>query len=90
MFTTFTDWEFDGNVENATQNAKNFWPEMKAAGAVSMRATVTGPNSIRTMTTWNSKEECEAALDKIRSSASDAASMKVVGTAAGELALTLD
>ena len=50
MFTTFTDWEFDGNVENATQNAKNFWPEMKAAGAVSMRATVTGPNSIRTMT----------------------------------------
>ena len=42
------------------------------------------------MTTWNSKEECEAALDKIRASASDAASMKVVGTAAGELALTLD
>ena len=56
MFTTFTDWEFDGNVENATQNAKNFWPEMKAAGAVSMRATVTGPNSIRTMTLWSSKE----------------------------------
>ena len=90
MFTTFTDWEFDGNVENATQNAKNFWPEMKAAGAVSMRATVTGPNSIRTMTTWNNKEECDAALDKIRASASDAANMKVVGTAAGELALTLD
>ena len=22
MFTTFTDWEFDGNIENATQNAK--------------------------------------------------------------------
>ena len=43
MFTTFTDWEFDGNVEAATQNAKNFWPDMKAAGAVSMRATVTGP-----------------------------------------------
>ena len=31
-----------------------------------------------------------AALDKIRASASDAASMKVVGTAAGELVLTLD
>ena len=55
-----------------------------------MRATVTGANSIRTMTTWNSKEECEAALDKIRASASDAVNMKVVGTAAGGLALTLD
>ena len=55
-----------------------------------MRATVTGTNSIRTMTTWNSKEECEAALNQIRASASNAASMKVVGTAAGELVLTLD
>ena len=55
-----------------------------------MRATVTGANSIRTMTLWNSKEECEAALDQIRASASDAASMKVGSTAAGELALTLD
>ena len=55
-----------------------------------MRATVTGANSIRTMTMWNRKEECEAALDKIRASASDAASMTVVGAAAGELVLTLD
>jgi hypothetical protein len=90
MFVTFTDWEFDGNVENAAENARNFWPHMKAAGAQQFRATVTGTNSIRTMTMWNSKEECEAALDQIRASASDAASMKVVGTAAGELALTLD
>jgi hypothetical protein len=90
MFVTFTDWEFDGNVENAAENARNFWPHMKAAGAQQMRATITGANSIRTMTLWNSKEECEAALDQIRASASDAASMKVVGTAAGELALTLD
>ena len=63
---------------------------MKAAGAQQMRAIVTGSNSIRTMTTWETKEECDAALDKIRASASGAASMKVVGTAAGELALTLD
>ena len=62
MFTTFTDWEFDGNVENATQNAKNFWPEMKAAGAVSMRATETGPNSIRTMTLWSSKQYLQFSL----------------------------
>ena len=46
MFVTFTDWEFDGNVENALENARNFWPQMKAAGAQQMRATVTGANSI--------------------------------------------
>jgi len=90
MFVPFPDCEFDGNVENAGENAKNFWPHMKAAGAQQFRVTVTGVNSIRTMTLRNSKDECEAALDQIRESASDAASMKVVSTAAGELALTLD
>ena len=44
MFVTFTDWEFDGDVENASENARNFWPRMKAAGAQQMRATVTGAN----------------------------------------------
>ena len=87
MFVTFTDWEFDGNVENASENARKFWPQMKAAGAQQMRATVTGATSIRTMTTWNSKEECEAALDKIRASASDAASMKVVAPLLANLRL---
>ena len=52
-----------------------------------MCANLTGANSNSTITTWNSNEECEAALDKIRALASDAASMKVVGTAADELAL---
>ena len=53
MFATFTDWEFDGNVENAVENAKGFWPEMKKYGAVNMRATVTGKNTIGTMTLWS-------------------------------------
>ena len=42
MFVSFTDWEFDGNVENAVEAAKGFWPEMKKYGAVNMRATVNG------------------------------------------------
>ena len=42
MFVSFTDWEFDGNVDNAVEAAKGFWPEMKKYGAVNMRATVTG------------------------------------------------
>ena len=89
MFATFTAWKFDGNVENASENAKKFWPQMKSVDAQEMCANPTGANSDSTMTNWNSKEECEAALDKIRAPASDAASMKVVGTAADELAISL-
>ena len=56
MFVSFTDWEFDGNVENAVENMKGFWPEMKKHGATNMRATVTGEKTLRTMTIWSSKE----------------------------------
>ena len=56
MFVSFTDWEFDGNVENAVEAAKGFWPEMKKYGAVNMRATVTGENTIRTMTLWSDQK----------------------------------
>ena len=52
MFVSFTDWEFDGNVDNAVEAAKGFWPEMQKYGAVNMRATVTGENTLRTMTLW--------------------------------------
>ena len=43
MFATFADWEFDGDVETASENARKSWPQMKAAGATDFRATVTGP-----------------------------------------------
>ena len=56
MFVSFTDWEFDGNVENAVEAAKGFLPEMKKYGAVNMRATVTGENTIRTMTLWSDQK----------------------------------
>ena len=32
MFVSFTDWEFDGNVDNAVEAAKGFWPEMQKYG----------------------------------------------------------
>ena len=89
MFATFTDWEFDGNVENAVENAKGFWPEMKKAGAVNMRVTVTGPNSIRTMTLWSSQELMEANVDTIRALATSASGMKPTGAMKGPLALQL-
>jgi hypothetical protein len=34
MFVSFTDWEFDGNVDNAVEGIRVNWPEMKKYGAV--------------------------------------------------------
>ena len=90
MFATFTYWEFDGDVEAAKENAQKFWPDMKAAGATDMRATVTGPNSIRTMTLWSSKEDVEANLDKIRAAAGSAVGMSVTGAMQGDVVLMMD
>ena len=90
MFVSFTDWEFDGNVEKAVENAKGFWPEMKKYGATNMRATVTGPNTIRTMTHWSSQEQVEANIDKIRAAAGSAVGMTVTGGMMGTIAVELD
>ena len=90
MFVSFTDWEFDGNVENAVENMKGFWPEMKKHGATNMRATVTGEKTLRTMTIWNSKEEVEANIDKIRAAAGTAVGMTTTGGMMGTVAVELD
>ena len=90
MFVSFTDWEFDGNVENAFEAAKGFWPEMKKYGAVSMRATVTGENTIRTMTLWSSKELLDANVDTIRALATSASGMAPTSGMTGPLAVELD
>jgi len=90
MFVSFTDWEFDGNVENAVDNMKGFWPEMKKHGATNMRATVTGEKTLRTMTTWSSKEQVEANIDKIRAAAGTAVGMTTTGGMMGTVAVELD
>ena len=90
MFVSFTDREFDGNVDNAVKSAKGFWPEMKKHGAVNMRATVTGENSIRTMTLWSDQKMLEANIDKIIAAAGSAVGMTVTGGMTGPLAVELD
>ena len=90
MFVSFTDWEFDGNVENAVENIKGFWPEMKKHGATNMRATVTGEKTLRTMTIWSSKEQVEANIDKIRAAAGTAVGMTTTGGMMGTVAVELD
>ena len=90
MFVSFTDWEFDGNVENAVENMKGFWPEMKKHGATNMRATVTGEKTLRTMTIWSSKEQVEANIDQIRAAAGTAVGMATTGGMMGTVAVELD
>ena len=90
MFVSFTDWEFDGNVDNAVEGIKANWPEMQKYGAVNTRCTVTGENTLRTMTVWGSKEQLEAAVDDVRAAASKAVGMTMTGGMLGELAVELD
>ena len=90
MFVSFTDLEFDGNVDNAVESAKHFWPQMKKHGAINMRATVTGEKTLRTMTIWSSEEQLKANIDSVRAAASSAVGMTSTGGMKGALAVELD
>ena len=90
MFVSFTDWEFDGNVDNAIEAAKGFWPSMKEHGATNMRMTVTGDKTLRTMTIWSSEEKLKANIDKVRAAAASAVGMTTTVGMIGELAVELD
>ena len=63
---------------------------MKKYGAVNMRATVTGENTIRTMTLWSDPKMLEANIDEIRAAAGSAVGMSVTGGVTGPLAVELD
>ncbi|MDT1985523.1 MAG: hypothetical protein RMX66_01590 [Planktomarina sp.] len=84
MFVTFTDWEFD-NIEIAQQTAEGMWPQMQAAGATSFKATKTGENTVRSMTTWPDSATAQAAIEKMRAAALEKMSGKVTATSGGEL-----
>jgi hypothetical protein len=89
MYVSFTDWEFDGDVGKAVEGIKANWAEMKKYGAVNGRCTVTGENTLRTMTLWSSQELMEANVDTIRALATSASGMKPTGAMKGPLALQL-
>ena len=64
--------------------------DLKKYGAVNMRATVTGENTIRTMTLWSDQKMLEANIDEIRAAAGSAVGMTVTGGMTGPLAVELD
>ena len=40
MFVSFTDWEFDENVENSVECIKGFWPEMQNYSAADIASVL--------------------------------------------------
>ena len=79
MYVSFTDWEFDGDVDKAVEGIKANWAEMKKQGAVRGRCAVTGEYTLITMTLWRSQELLEANVDTIRALATSASGMKPTG-----------
>lgn len=63
---------------------------MKKYGAVNMRATVTGKNTIGTMTLWSDPKMLEANIDEIGAAAGSAVGMSVTAGMTGPLAVELD
>ena len=90
MFVSFTDWKFNGNVENEVEGIKENWAAMKEYGAVNTRCKVTGENTLRTMTLWSSQETLDANVDKIRALATSASGMTPTSGMKGPLAVELD
>ena len=90
MYVSFTDWEFDGDVDKAVEGIRASWAEMKKYGAVNGRCTVTGENTLRTMTLWSSQELLEANVDTIRGLATAASGMTPTSGMKGSLLVELD
>ena len=90
MFVSFTDWEFDGNVDHAIRFAKGFWPSVKEQGAIDMRMTVTSDKTLRTTTIWSSEKKLKANIDKVWATGASAIGMTTTGGMMGALAVELD
>jgi len=90
MYVSFTDWEFDGDVDKTVEGIKANWAEMQKYGAVNTRCTVTGENTLRTMTLWSSQELLNSNVDKIRALATSASGMSPTSGMTGPLAVELD
>jgi hypothetical protein len=82
MFATFTDWSM-ADPEEFSKTAKEIWPSMKAAGALSMRIVKTNDRGARTMTIWPDIETAQIAIEAITAIGTSQAGTKAVGGAKG-------
>ena len=79
MFATFTDWSMDV-PEEGVKTAEEMWPEIQAAGALSMRIVKTDDTGARSMTMWPDEETAQKA---IRAKGAAKSGGDIIGSAMG-------
>ena len=82
MFATFTDWSMDV-PEEGVKTASEIWPEMQAAGALSMRIVKTDDTGARSMTMWPDEETAHRAIHAMRATGAAKSGREIIGSAMG-------
>ena len=82
MFATFTDWSMD-IPEEGIKTASEIWPEMQAAGALSMRIVKTDDTGARSMTMWSDEETAHRAIHAMRAKGAAKSGGEIIGSAMG-------
>ncbi|MAA56834.1 MAG: hypothetical protein CML52_05270 [Rhodobacteraceae bacterium] len=82
MFATFTDWSMDV-PEEGVKTASEIWPEMQAAGALSMRIVKTDDTGARSMTMWPDEETAHRAIHAMRAKGAAKSGGEIIGSAMG-------
>ena len=89
MFVTFTDWSMDV-PEEGVKTASEIWPEMQAAGALSMRIVKTDDTGARSMTMWPDEETAHRAIHAMRAKGAAKSGGEIIGSAMGTVLAGFD
>ena len=89
MFATFTDWSMDV-PEEGVKTASEIWPEMQAAGALSMRIVKTDDTGARSMTMWPDEETAHRAIHAMRAKGAAKSGGDMIGCAMGTVLAEFD
>ena len=82
MFATFTDWSMDV-PEEGVKTAEEMWPEIQAAGALSMRIVKTDDTGVCSMTMWPDEETAHKAIHSMRAKGAAKSGGDIIGSAMG-------
>ena len=82
MFATFTDWSMDV-PEEGVKTAEEMWPEIQAAGALSMRIVKIDDTGARSMTIWPDEETAHKAIHSMRAKGAAKSGGDIIGSAMG-------
>jgi hypothetical protein len=89
MFATFTDWSMDV-PEESIKTASEIWPEMQAAGALSMRIVKTDDTGARSTTMWPDEETAHRAIHAMRAKGAAKSGGEIIGSAMGTVLAEFD